>query len=254
MRVCDVGGVTLTLRFPLQALPDSLRKTIVDDVRRLKQYGARPSLIINEIQGRYGNLFPGVKLLDRAALNDHTRLTQWDRRQDAQNFQNLLASSQQANSLFRYHVLYDETTNPHTLIGAVWTTPAQRRMAHLSMGFLGWDTTHGTNIFNLLAGFGAGVLPNWRTGTFFSYFVPAESAPAIKWLCKSVKEIYPDIDSKTELHQSDLGKGFTTVLPQEFGGLLGTCVAPPHLQKGNLKAWRVRFLALPLLIQVVLHS
>jgi hypothetical protein len=69
--------------------------------------------------------------------------------------------------------------------------------------------------------------------------IPSESNIAVTWLCEQVKVIYPDIDANTALHQSDLGKAFTMTLPQQFSGLLGTCQAPPHLRKGNLKAWRV---------------
>ena len=84
-----------------------------------------------------------------------------------------------------------------------------------------------------------GVLPNWKTATFFTYFIPSENTLAVEWLVQQVKGIYPDINATTALHQSDLGAAFTTVLPQQFSGLLGTCLAPPHLRKGNLKAWRV---------------
>jgi hypothetical protein len=128
----------------------------MQDVQRLRKHGAGPSLIINDIQGRYGDAYPGIKLLDRAAINNRVRQTDLERSLDATNFERCLIKAKENDPLFEFAVLYDETTEPRSLIGAIWATPKQRKQYFLSHGFLGWDTTRGTMIYNLVAGVGTG--------------------------------------------------------------------------------------------------
>jgi hypothetical protein len=223
-----------------QNLPEDAQQTIVRDIRRLKHRGATPSLIISEINNRYSAMFPGINLVSRQDLYTRSRLSLAEKMEDASNFHRECESTKKADPLFKYALLEDKSMSPPTLLGAIWATAKQQRMYHLCGGFLGWDTTHGKSLYGSLAGVGVGILPNWKTAIYFSYWVPAESNEAITWLAESAKGIYPDLDRKIKLHQSDRGGALVKNIVLQFPhGHLGTCMAPPHLRKGNLNKWRV---------------
>lgn len=227
----------------LSELPDGVQTQIVTEIKRLKQFGVRPSAIIEEIKSRWGPQFPNLNLVDRADLDARSRLSTTEKLLDASQYVEQLQADADADPLFRFYVFRDKSTSPPTFLGAVWATAAMRREAHLCKGFLGWDTTHHTTKYNSLAGFGTGVLPTWKTAIFFAYVIPAESNDAIEWLCKKVHKIYPDMDGETALHQSDRGAAFVSTIPKQFpSGHLGTCVAPPHFKEGNRKAVAVSVL------------